>query len=122
VNPEKYHVFQLAEQLSSGKLADYTSWSAFLNTKESRGYGHLQFVEWTPSEPGNEYRQLFYFYLAGSFVHWDRPALNEWAGQGEAPIVLLTRPDAVRELPRDRITWVELQADKYHVLLTGTPR
>lgn len=122
VNPEKYQVLHVAEQLSSGKRADYTSWSAFLNTKERRDNGPLQFVEWTPSEPGNEYRQIFYFYLAGSFVHWDQAAMNEWAGQGGAPIVLLTWPEAVRELPGDRITWVELKADKYHALLTGTPR
>jgi len=122
VTPEKYHVLHLADQLSSGRRTDYTSWSAFLNTKGSGDRGHLQFVEWTPSEPGNEYRQIFYFYLAGSFVHWDEAAMNAWAGQGEAPIVLLTRPDAVRELPRDRIAWVELKADKYHALLAGTPR
>jgi len=42
--------------------------------------------------------------------------------RGESPIVLLTRPDAVRELPGDRIAWVELKADKYHALLTGTRR
>jgi hypothetical protein len=122
VNPEKYHVLHLADQVSSGKRADYTSWSAFLNTKGSGGRGQLQFVEWTPSDPGNEYRQVFYFYLAGSFVHWDQAAMNKWEEQGGSPIVLLTRPDAVGELPGDRIAWVELKADKYHALLTGTPR
>ncbi|MDH4231883.1 MAG: glycosyltransferase family 39 protein [Nitrospirota bacterium] len=122
VNPEKYHVLHLAEQLSSGKRVDYTSLFAFLNTKGIRDRGHLQFVEWTPSEPGSEYRQIFYFYLAGSFVHWDQAAMNEWAELGGAPVVLLTRSDAVGELPRDRIAWVELKADKYHALLTGTPR
>jgi hypothetical protein len=122
VNPEKYHVLHLAEQLSSGKRADYTSSFSFLDTIGIRDRGHLQFVEWTPSDPDNEYRQIFYFYLAGPFVHWDQAAMHEWAGQGREPIVLLTRPDAVGELPRDRIAWVELKADKYHVLLTGTPR
>jgi hypothetical protein len=122
VNPEKYRVLHLAEQLSSGNQVNYTSSFAFLNIKGKRDHGNMQFIEWTPSEPGSQYRQIFYFYLADAFVHWDQAAMNEWAVRGESPIVLLTRPDAVRELPGDRIAWVELKADKYHALLTGTRR
>lgn len=122
VNPEKYHVLHLATQLSSGKQVDYTSSFAFLGTRGSRDRSTLQFVEWTPSEPGTEYRQVFYFYLADSFVHWDQSAMNEWSSRGGLPVILLTRPEDVGELPRDSISWVELETDKYHALLTGVPR
>ncbi|MGE5893481.1 MAG: ArnT family glycosyltransferase [bacterium] len=121
VNPEKYHVLHLAERLSKGEKIEYTDSLSFLRSGKGGKEQRISFAEWTPSKPGMEYRLSFYFYLSGSFEHWENERMKEWAERGGSPVLLVTVPSAVESLPRERVHWVELSSDRYHALLTGVP-
>ncbi|MEC4684163.1 MAG: glycosyltransferase family 39 protein [Nitrospirota bacterium] len=119
VNPEKFHVIHLAERISKGTNVDYTNPLAFLKSGRAVKEGKLQFVEWTPFETELEYRLAYYFYLSDSFEHWSNTRFLKWTEEGKTPILLLTHPSALKELPDETVRWVEIDADRYHVLLTG---
>jgi len=119
VNPEKFHVLHLAERISKETRVDYTDPLAFLKSGGPVREGKLKFVEWTPSETMSEYRLSCYFYLSDSFEHWDNTRFLKWAAEGKTPVLLLTQPSALRELPKEGIRWVEIDSDRYHVLLVG---
>jgi hypothetical protein len=69
VNPEKFHVVHLAEILSSSTKVDYTDSFAFVGDRQDLEVGDFRFIEWTPSDPGMEYRLVYDFYLSDKFAH-----------------------------------------------------
>lgn len=66
-----------------------------------------------------EYRLAYNFYLSDSFEHWSNTRFSKWTEEGKTLILLLTHPAALKSLPNETVTWVEIDADRYHVLLTG---
>jgi len=119
VNPEKFHVIHLAERLSRGTKVDYTDSLAFLGGGKDLKAGDFRFIEWTPSDPGIEYRLIYDFYLSDKFVHWTDADLQNWNIGGQTSVLLLTSPQAEKILPRDSARWFVLDQDKYHALLVG---
>ena len=79
----------------------------------------FRFIEWTPVDPGMEYRLVYDFYLSDKFAHWTDADLQNWNKGGQTSILLLTSPQAVKILTHDSARWFVLDEDKYHALLVG---
>ncbi|MEJ2697223.1 MAG: glycosyltransferase family 39 protein [Candidatus Sulfobium sp.] len=122
VNPEKFHVLHTAEDISRAGKTDYRDFFAFLGQGNDDRRENLRFVEWTPEDPGAEYRLASYFYLSGSFISWGRDRLAEWERQGTSPVLMVTQPGAGTKLMRDGAIWIEIDRDRYNSLLVGIPR
>ena len=119
VNPEKFHVIHLAERLSKSDKVDYTDSLAFVRDRKDLKAKDFRFVEWTPFDPGMEYRLVYDFYLSGKFTHWTDADLQNWNKGGQTAVLLLTSPRAIKILPHDSARWFVLDTDKYHALLLG---
>lgn len=118
VHAEKYHVLGTAARLSTSKRGDYRDPLYWFGREKAERSGALTFVDWTPGDPGLEYRNASYFYLPSSFERWDTGRLREWLTRGGEPIVLLTSKAAAADLPASD-AWIVLDVDSTHVLLAG---
>lgn len=118
VHAEKYHVLGTAARLSVSKRGDYRDPFYGLGRKKTEKAGGLTFVDWTPGDPGLEYKNASYFYLPPSFQRWDTERLTEWLRSGEEAIVLLTSSRMAADLPVSD-AWIVLDADSTHMLLAG---
>jgi len=119
VNPNKFSVLHLAEQLSKEDNIHYKDPLYIFKSRTNRFNKKGRFVEWTPYRDGQEYRLTYYFYLSETFEHWENEKLSAWIRDGGKPIILLTATKHVQELPQSGVRWVEIDADKSHTLLVG---
>jgi 4-amino-4-deoxy-L-arabinose transferase-like glycosyltransferase len=119
VNPKKFSVLHLAEQLSKEGHIQYQDPLYIFKSQTTRPNKKIRFVEWTPVQAGQEYRLTYYFYLSDTFEHWENEKLSAWIHDGGEPVMLLTATKHVQELPLRGVQWVEIDSDKSHTLFIG---